>query len=173
MKKIEITSKEYDPYYKLYLKLVDDETELVKGFEKELEHNLNFYRNIPVEKLHFQYAEGKWTPKEVIQHIIDTERIFCYRALRIARNDFTELPGYDQDAYVPTSFANLKSLEQLLEEYTTLRKANISLYKGFNKDMLTNIGKASNGPVSVRAIPFILMGHEKHHINLFTDRYNI
>ena len=173
MKKAALTNKEYDPYYELYLRLVDDETQLMKGFEQELEYNFEFYRNIPVEKLHYQYAQGKWTPKEVLQHIIDTERIFCYRALRIARKDFTELPGFDQDAFVPTSYANLKSLDQLLNEYKSLRLANISLYAGFNTEMLSYLGKASNGPISVRAIPFILMGHEKHHINLFKERYEI
>lgn len=173
MKKKTLAKNEYDSYYQLYLNLVDEETELIQGFKEEHKKNLHFYQNIPVEKLHYQYAEGKWTPKEVFQHIIDTERIFCYRALRIARKDFTELPGFDQDAYVPNSYANLKSLEQLLDEYSSLRLANISLYKGFSNEILKHLGKASKGPVSVRAIPFILMGHEKHHINIFKEKYKI
>ncbi len=173
MRKKEISKNEHDPYYSRYLQLVDDETNLIESFEKGLEEYLNFYQNIPVEKLHYSYAEGKWTPKEVLQHIIDTERIFCYRALRIARKDYTKLPGFDQDLYVPNSYANLKSLDQLLDEYTSLKRANISLYKGFPQESLKYIGKVSNSEVSVRVIPFILTGHEKHHINLFRERYDI
>lgn len=171
MKKIELTPKEYDAYYETYLKNVANNQGLIEGFKLSLQTTPSFFENLPEDKLLYQYAEGKWTPKEILQHIIDTERIFTYRALRISRNDKTELPGFDENAYVPPSLANQKSILQLVEEFTSLRKANIALYKGFNAEMLQRLGKASGGPISVRAIPFILLGHELHHIHIIKERY--
>lgn len=169
--KKDITSIEYAPYYNLYLNRVHQDTTLLEGFQQSKEIFTRFLDEIPQEKYYYQYAEGKWTVKEIIQHIIDTERIFCYRALRIARGDKTPLPGFDENAFVPPSKANEKSMNQLKEEYTSLRESNLSLYKGFDKWMLEELGEASAGPVSVRAIPFILMGHEKHHMHIFEMRY--
>lgn len=171
MKKIDLTNKEYDTYYETYLKNVEASTGLMQGFEASLDATPTFFKEIPDAKLLYAYAEGKWTPKEILQHLIDTERIFTYRALRISRNDTTELPGFDENAYVPPSQANQKPILQLVEEFTSLRKANIALYKGFNAEMLQRLGKASGGPISVRAIPFILLGHELHHIQIIKERY--
>lgn len=169
--KKEITSEEYAPYYDLYLNRVNQETPLILGLEQSKEVFTQFINDIPKEKYHYQYAEGKWTVKEMIQHIIDTERIFCYRALRIARGDKTPLPGFDENAFVPPSKANEKAMDQLKDEYVSLRQSNIILFKGFDKSMLNELGEASAGPVSTRAIPFILMGHELHHINVYETRY--
>lgn len=171
MKKAEITRIEYAPYYETYLKRVQGDTNLIGGFEKSLIDTPHFFQSIPNEKLHFQYAADKWTPKEILQHLIDTERIFTYRALRISRNDKTELPGFDENAYVLPSMANQKSLAQLVDEFESLRQANICMYKGFSDEMLICLGKASGGPVSVRAIPFILLGHELHHMAIVEQRY--
>lgn len=171
MKKSDLTPKEYDAYYETYLKHVAASTKLLEGLKTSLTHTVNFFRELPESKLHYQYAEDKWTPKEILQHLIDTERIFTYRSLRIARNDFTELPGFDENAYVPPSKANNKSLEQLVVEFESLRNATLALYTGFATNALTNIGNASGSPISVRAIPFILLGHELHHINVIEERY--
>jgi hypothetical protein len=171
MKKANLTTAEYAPYYEVYLKNVANDTSLLDGFQKSLTSTPAYFQNLPKEKLLHQYDDGKWTPKEILQHLTDTERIFTYRALRISRNDKTELPGFDENAYVPPSQANLKTLDQLLDEFVSLRKANIALYKGFSDEMLLRLGKASGGPVSVRAIPFILLGHEMHHIRIIKERY--
>jgi uncharacterized damage-inducible protein DinB len=169
--KKEITSKEYAPYYDLYLDRVEGNTSLIEGLLESKQSFLDFIDQIPAEKYHYAYAEGKWTVKEMIQHVIDTERIFCYRALRIARGDQTPLPGFDENAFVPPSKANHKSIQQLREEYATLRASNLSLFKSFQKEMLLALGEASGTPISVRAVPFILIGHEKHHIFIYTSRY--
>lgn len=169
--KKDITSKEYAPYYDLYLNRVHQDTTLLEGFQQSKETFTRFIDEIPEEKYYYQYAEGKWTVKEMIQHIIDTERIFCYRALRIARGDKTSLPGFDENAFVPPSKANDKTIQQLKNEYTSLREANLVMYRGFSKEILQELGEASAGPVSVRAIPFILMGHELHHMHIFDTRY--
>lgn len=171
MKKSELTSGEYQPYYETYLKNVANTTDLMEGMKQSLVDTPKFFESIPEEKLHHQYAVEKWTPKEILQHLVDTERIFTYRALRISRNDPTELPGFDENAYVPPSQANNKALSQLIAEFSSLRKANIAMYTGFTAEMLQVKGKASGGPVSVRAIPFILMGHELHHIRIIKERY--
>ena len=171
MKKSDLTPSEYHPYYETYLKKVDASTQLLVSLESSLISTTTFFASLPKDKLRHRYAEDKWTPKEILQHIIDTERIFTYRALRISRNDTTELPGFDENAYVPPSQANQKNLSQLLDEFSSLKKASISLYKGFNKAMLTKLGRASGSPISVRAIPFILIGHELHHIQVIKDRY--
>ena len=169
--KKDITSKEYSPYYDLYLDRVENDTNLTDGFRSSKHDFLSFIDSIPEEKHHYRYAEGKWTVKEIIQHVIDTERIFCYRALRIARGDKTPLPGFDENAFVPPSKANEKSIQLLKDEYASLRDANIFLFQGFSRQMLEEIGQASAAPVSVRAIPFILMGHEKHHVFVYSTRY--
>lgn len=171
MTKNELTIAEYAPYYELYLKNVANDTELIKGLEQSMLSTSLFFEKLPEEKLLYAYAEGKWTPLEVLQHITDTERVFTYRALRFSRNDVTALPGFDHNAYVPTSDANSKTLVQLLTEFTTLRAATISLYQGFSSEALTRLGVASNAPISVRAIPFILIGHELHHIRVVKERY--
>jgi len=121
--------------------------------------------------LEYRYADGKWTIKEIIQHLMDAERIFTYRALRIARKDQTPLPGFEQDDYVLPSQANKRSMEDLLNEFKAIKMATVSLYDSFSEEMLMELGTASNNPISVRAIGFIIMGHEIHHCDVIKDRY--
>ncbi|MGM0635660.1 MAG: DinB family protein [Bacteroidota bacterium] len=171
MTKNQLTNDEFNPYYEAYLKLVAADVEIINGLTSDLNQTSAFFESIPVEKIHYQYEEGKWTPKEILQHLVDTERIFAYRALRVARFDTTDLPGFDENKYVATSIANLKSLDQLLDEFISVRKASIGLYKGFNEEMLLQIGQADQSPISVRAIAFILIGHSIHHQNVIKSRY--
>ena len=132
---------------------------------------LHFFKTIPVFKHEFQYALEKWTIKDIILHLIDAERIFTYRALRIARNDKTELPGFEENDYVVTANANNREYESLLAEYETVRNASISLFETFTSEDLFRLGTASNNSVSVRAIGYILLGHELHHKNVILERY--
>jgi hypothetical protein len=168
--KSDVTSKEYKPYYDLYLSRVSASTELFQALEQQ-EELIQFFNSIPEDKHEFRYASGKWTPKQILQHLIDTERIFVNRALRFARADFTELPGYDENHYAEHCFSNHRSLKDLLEEFKAVRTSSIYLYKSFNEEVLTHIGQASGGPFSVRVIPFILCGHQKHHIHVIKERY--
>ena len=108
-----------------------------------------------------------------MQHIIDSERIFAYRALRFARFDTINLPGYDENDYADVANANSRTIEDLIEEYKIVKLATIHLFKSFSDKMLLNIGQANNAPASVRAIGFIITGHEIHHINIIKARYSL
>src|SRR5690606_18442301 len=119
----------------------------------------------------YSYAHGKWTLKEVLIHCIDTERIMSYRALRFARNDQTELPGFEQNDYVPQSEANSRKMADLIEEYKILRQSTILLFKSFSDDVLKRAGVANGNPISVRALGFVISGHELHHLNVCKERY--
>ncbi|MDX6746230.1 DinB family protein [Polaribacter sp. PL03] len=167
-----ISKTEYAPYFEQYIQLVSVEeksiTENLDSSQKEFESIL---KDVPKEKHSFSYAEGKWTLKEVIQHIIDTERVFCYRALSFARNDKTSLPGMDQDFYVENDNANQRDYNDLIEEMSALRKSTIQLYKSFSDEALLRIGIASNNEMSVRALGYLSSGHQKHHLNIIRERY--
>lgn len=117
------------------------------------------------------YAKGKWTVKEIIEHLIDTERIFQTRALRFVRQDKTPLPGYDENMYAAVSQANDRSIEELLEEYQIVRMSSYILFKNLDKNQLQFTGIANGHEISVLAIGFILIGHAEHHFGVIRDRY--
>ena len=171
MKKQELQSNEYDKYYSNYLNLVSSETELIPGLKEDQKMVIDYFSSIPEDKLEFRYQTKKWTIKEVLQHIIDTERIFMYRLLRISRKDTTPLAGFDQDVYVDPSEANNKSIEDLIEEFSATRLFTINLVNSMSDENLKNLGSASNSPVSARACAFILLGHSIWHINIIKERY--
>lgn len=117
------------------------------------------------------YAPGKWMMKDIVQHMIDTERIMSYRALRFARNDQTTLPGFDEDLFSTSAHAATRSLEDLLDEFAVVRQATIVLFKSFDEEMLLRTGICFNKRVSVLAIGFILVGHPIHHGHVIQERY--
>lgn len=171
MKKKELQPNEFDEYYLNYLNLVPAETELNYGFQEDKNIVIDFFSSLPEDKLEFRYQPKKWTVKEVLQHIIDTERIFMYRFLRIARKDTTPLAGFDQDIYVDPSVANDKSINDLIKEFTIGRMYSINLINSITNENLKNLGTASDSPVSARACAFILLGHSVWHINIIKERY--
>ena len=124
-----------------------------------------------MDKFDYRYAEGKWTIKDIIQHIIDAERIFSYRALRFARNDKAELPGFEENEYVEEANGNQRSIMELLTELSSVRHATLLLFKSFNEEQVCRVGIASNNPMSVRAIGFVIIGHQNHHQKIFEERY--
>lgn len=166
-----IKVSEYNPYYKPYVEATNKDLGIVEGLKKNLNDLVSFYSNIPKGKHSYAYAEGKWTIKDVLLHTIDTERIFAYRALRIARQDGTPLAGFEQDDYVLHANAEKRSMESLLAEYSAVRQATITLFDSLDKDALILIGEASGFPVSVRAIGYIIIGHENHHLKIINERY--
>lgn len=172
MKPHELNNVEYPAYYQNYIDQLPQE-DLLSLLRNQKIQMLRFLANLEEESLSYSYAEGKWTVAEVIQHMIDTERIFQYRALCIARNDKTALPGYDQDAYVPFSGANERSIESFIIEYQTVRDSGISLFQTFTPSMMNERGNSNGNPLSTAAAGFIIAGHEKHHLNLFKINYNI
>ena len=169
---MKIPKEEYDAYFTGYMNLIDTDKktiiESLKDSQKDFE---GLFNSLPKEKQSFAYAEGKWTIKELIQHIIDTERVFSYRALCFARNDKTFLPGYDQDLFVMNDTANERNYEDLLEEMATLRKSTIQLFKSFSDESLLRIGVASENKMSVRALGYLFSGHQIHHLNIVKERY--
>ncbi|WP_298316075.1 DinB family protein [uncultured Aquimarina sp.] len=165
-----LTSGEYNPYYGVFIDQAEN-ANILTGLQQSKQKFIDFVNTIFDEKLTYAYAEGKWTIAEVLQHIIDTERIFSYRALRFARNDKSPLIGFDQDEYVPNSNANNYSRQELIEDFEAARNNSIGLFKSFTQNMLTEIGEASGSPMSVRAIGYVLSGHQKHHLHVIKDRY--
>lgn len=119
----------------------------------------------------YRYAPDKWSIKEVMVHVIDSERIFAYRALRIARGDKTPLPGFEQNDYVPQSKASTRTPESIIQEYIAQRNATIEMFRYFDEDMFNQMGTASDMPISALALGFIVAGHEQHHLNILHERY--
>ena len=167
---LDLQQDEFLPYFKGYIDQAKG-VELLPGLESSFKTIYDFYLSIASEKLDYSYDEGKWTIKEIISHLIDTERIFCYRALRFARQDKTALSGFDENRYVLASGAASRSIADLLEEYMLVRKGSIALFKSFSDAGLKSKGVAGSGAVSVRALGFLIIGHEKHHVNVIKERY--
>ena len=170
MKASQLPVKEYAEYFFPYISVLGEVT-LIEELEISLHEFIRFVQNIPMDKFDYRYAEGKWTIKEIIQHVIDTERIFAYRALRISRNDQTPLPGFDENNFINNTEANNRGLQDLLTELSAVRHSNIFLFKSFSEQQLQRTGIASNAGISVRAIGFIMIGHQKHHQKVFEERY--
>ena len=167
-----IPKNKYAPYFEQYMQLVSkDEKSIIENLVASQKVFDDVLRNLPVEKHNFSYAEGKWTIKELIQHIIDTERVFSYRALCFARNDNTSLPGFDQDVFVENDNANDRNYYDLLNEMEVLRKSSIQLFKSFSDEALLRVGVASNNKMSVRALGYLFSGHLMHHLNIIKERY--
>ena len=162
---------EYNPYAIMYIKLLPDDGLIIKHLKENFKAGKDFILSVPEERLQYRYAENKWTIKEILVHIMDDERIYAYRALRIARNDKTELPGFEQDDYIPYSRANERSLKNILNEYATIRKATISLFENLDEAAFLRTGIANGHIVSVRALAYHIAGHELHHMNIIRERY--
>ncbi|MGA9406330.1 MAG: DinB family protein [Bacteroidota bacterium] len=162
---------EYPAYAIMYINLLPDDGLVLKYLEDNFRSTKEFILSLPKEKFSYRYAKDKWTIKDILVHIMDDERIYAYRALRFARNDKTELPGFEQDDYVPYAKANNRSIENILEEYATIRNATLSLFKSFNEEDVLRSGVANGHSVSVRALIYHLAGHELHHMKIIRDRY--
>ena len=162
---------EYAPYTTMYISLLPDDGLILKHLQDNLAATTNFIRSLPEEKLSYRYAPGKWTIKEIVGHLIDDERIYAYRALRFARNDQTELPGFEQDEYAVESRANERQIEDLLYEFAAVRNSTIALFESFDSEVLTRFGIASGNVMSVRAAAYHIAGHELRHMNIIKERY--
>ena len=169
---LQLNENEYVHYFKPYLDaLIGDEKSIVEYLNDTLDDAISVLSNLSEEKQGYSYAEGKWTIKEILQHIIDTERIFAYRALRFARNDATPLSGFEQDDYAAIYNANKRDYKDLLEEFELTRKSIISLFRSFGDEELIRIGISGGNNVSVRVLGYIISGHLQHHLNIIKERY--
>lgn len=166
----ELPISEYNSFYHTYI-LALGEVTLMEELENGKEAFLSVLKDVDSDALNYAYADGKWTLAEVLMHIIDAERIFQYRALRFARNDNTPLPGFDQNVFIKGLNISGKAKNEIRSEYEAVRNATINLFKSFNADVLKRVGIASDSEMSVRAMGFIICGHQAHHLNIIRERY--
>ena len=167
MKKSQLTT--LPKFFDRYINLAED-VELVDGLIASLtmyDQYLDDLERVADKR----YAPGKWTPKDIIQHIIDNERIMAYRALRIARNDKTALPGYEENLLAENTHANSRSIVDLLIEFKIVRQSNIILFHNFNDEMLVRSALCNNIETTPLSLGFVLTGHQVHHLNVLKEKY--
>jgi uncharacterized damage-inducible protein DinB len=164
-------ASEYAPHASRYIGPLPDDGLVLSRMRSNAGATAAFLRSLPEQKLLYRYAPGKWTIKEVLLHVADDERIYAYRALRFARGDSTELPGFDQDAFTLASNAGERTLESLLAEFATVRDATLSLFEGLGSDVLLRSGVADGSLMTVRAIAYHIAGHELWHMGIVRERY--
>lgn len=168
---------EYPEYSEIYMSLLPDDGMILQHMEDNLAKIKNLIYSLPEEKLYYRYAEGKWTIKEILVHIIDDERIFSYRAIRYGRNDNTSLHGFEQEDYAKYSYANERSLDSIFEEYEAVRKSTLTLFQHLPEDafMRSGGGIADDGSTinirTVRGLAYHIAGHELRHIKIIKERY--
>jgi len=163
---------DYNPYFDTYISLVKGD-DIVSALEKNYATTISFLKSIPVEKGDYSYAPGKWSVKQVIIHISDTERVFTYRALSIARGDTAALPGYDENIWAANSAPEKRTIADVTEEFSLLRQNTIHLFKTFGEEQFLRKGIANSKPASVIALAFVIAGHELHHLNVLKERYGL
>ncbi|HYX28819.1 MAG TPA: DinB family protein [Pyrinomonadaceae bacterium] len=161
---------EYAPYYQSYVDQVS-ETDIMSVLRSELDDLDVLLGRVAAEKETYSYADGKWTIREIVGHLIDGERVFGYRAFCIARGEQQNLPGFEQDDYLRTAPYNNIDLEDLLSEMRLVRLSNIAMFRTLDEESWSRTGLANNNEVSVRAIAFIMAGHVRHHMNVLRERY--
>jgi len=157
-------------FYKGYVKLVEH-PDVLQALRISGYRTLELIHSIPEAKSDYRYAEGKWTIRQVLCHMLDAERIFSYRALRFARNDQTPLSGFDENAYAAYLNAEGRNLTQIGDEMQHLRTSTIDMFAGFSEEMMTRKGTANKNELTVVALGIIIAGHETHHCKIIRERY--
>ena len=163
-------TSEYAPYYEKYVSRVP-EGDIVGTLGKQLDETLAQIRAIPEARGNHRYAEGKWSIKELLGHVIDSERVFAYRALRFGRGDTTPLPGFEQDDFVRGADFNKRTLKDVADEFELVRRSTMALLASLEPSAWDRRGTANNDEVSVRGLAFIMAGHELHHVEVLRSRY--
>lgn len=161
---------EYDPYYEHYVSLVEDR-DIIDTLASQPTILRDLLTAVPEEKGSFAYADGKWSIKEVLGHLIDGERMFAYRLLRISRGDQTPIEGFEQDGYIENAHSNDRSFADLLEEFSLLRRANMIFFNNLRDEAWSRVGTANNVRISVRALVYIMAGHIEQHLGILRERY--
>ena len=163
---------EHAPYFARYIQLVP-ETEILPALEAQMDVTSKFLHSIDEERASYRYAEGKWTIKQVVGHVGDAERIFAYRALAIARGEKNPLPGFDEDTYVRQGEFDSWKFADLVDGLGITRRSNILMFRNLAADAWDRRGVASDSPATVRALAYTLLGHERHHLKVLSERYGI
>jgi hypothetical protein len=162
---------EYAPYYGKYVDQIPDDVDILDLLERQLGDTVHLLSGVSEERAAHRYAEGKWTLKEVVGHMVDTERVFAYRALCFARGDAGPFPSFEQDGYVANGGFAARALRDLVGEFVHVRRANVHMLRGLPPEAWERAGVASNVRFTVRAMPFILAGHERHHVQILKEKY--
>lgn len=157
-------------FYKGYINSVKED-DMMEALLNNTRQFRKFLKHIPGKKINYAYAEGKWTVKELLQHIIDAERVFCYRALSFARKDSAPLPSFDENVWAITAKAPKRKWNDLVDEFKALRAANIAFFASLDEEQLQQTGTANNNVMSVAALGFVCAGHVAHHIRIIRERY--
>lgn len=163
-------AQEYGAHFGNYIRLVPED-DLTESFNNQTASTMQFLQNIPEAKLNYAYAPGKWTVKQVLQHMIDAERIFVYRALRFARKDATPLASFEENDYADVARVDHLSWEDMVEEFRLVRKASEYFFRSLNEEELGRYGKASGTDMTVRSLGYTTIGHAMHHQNILKERY--
>jgi DinB superfamily len=163
-------SSDYAPFYDTYVKLVKEDN-LVKALQSSLDEIHENLELIPADKMDHAYADGKWTIRELLQHIIDTERVFSYRAMAFARGEQQDLPGFDEKKYASIANVAARNISEMKEELMILRRSVYFMFKGFTDEDILRSGIANNNPVTVNALGYIMIGHVRHHFAVIKERY--
>jgi hypothetical protein len=161
---------EFAPYYERYISLVAG-TDILGTLDAQRRQTLLLLSGRDDRDGEYRYAPGKWSAKEVLGHVCDTERVFAYRALRIARGDQTPLAGFEQDDYVKNGPFAKAPMEEIIEDYIAVRRASITLFRNLDEAAWVRRGVANNNEVSVRALAYIIAGHELHHRRILEEKY--
>lgn len=162
--------QEYGEFYHRYISLVPED-DLSLSFDNQTTATLQFLEGIPESKLNYAYAPGKWTVKQVLQHLSDAERIFVYRALRFARKDSTPLASFEENDYADVARVDHLNWKDMLEEFRLIRRASKHFFRALNEEEMSRFGKASGVNITVRSLGFITIGHAMHHQNVLKERY--
>jgi len=165
-------SSEYAPFYHTYVSVVPD-GDVVSILRESGREIVSAIRAVPESRGGFRYGDDKWTVREVVGHLIDAERIFSYRALRIARGDETPLASFDENAYVRTAGSDARTLASLVAELAAVRESTVTLFESLPREAWTRVGTASGKSVSVRAVAYIVAGHAMHHLRILREKYQI
>ncbi|MES1243103.1 MAG: DinB family protein [Acidobacteriota bacterium] len=165
-------ASEYASFYAGYISSLPD-GDILDILEKQTSELRQLAAATPADRETFRYADGKWSVREVVGHMIDGERVFSYRTLRFSRGDQTPLPGFEENQYVAASGFDRRPLASLVDELVLLRQANLGMLRALAPEAWTRTGTANNHPISVRALAFIMAGHVRHHLNILRDRYGV
>jgi hypothetical protein len=164
---------EYGAAYARYVTRLPADADVLELLARQHASTLARFTAVPADREGYRYAPGKWTVRELVMHLSDVERIMAYRALRVARGDATPLPGFDENAYAPLSNAEALPISALAEEWSDVRRATVSMFRHLPAEAWTRRGTASGAPVSVRALAWIIAGHERHHLAMLAERYGL
>jgi hypothetical protein len=166
------SDSDYPEYYRTYVNLIEHD-DVLEVLAEQVDTVMSMFADMDEARTLYRYADGKWSIREVLGHLLDSERIFGMRALCFARGEQQPLPGFDENVYVANALFDERPLDSILDEWQALRIANLILFQSFDDDAWSRSGTANNKPVTTNALAWIIAGHTVHHLNILRDRYHV